>query len=480
MAAQILIIAAVLCMHLLRELEPLIPAGQNPTLSLILVGLQILFVSLLALGLKRVVLNRLAHPDKQNQPLGGFYKQLTLQLHIVLLVLFTGDIYLAGWADLATSLTRKVPILADELLTLLPLLVSWIIVQAIFYSLDRVVRLQSRPDAHSRKIWSRKQYLLFHLQVGLAPVLIPLSLLMGLIDALELLDPHLPSSLWTVAILILGLGLILLGTPVLIRFTWSCIAFKQQPIRKRLEDLCAASKLRYKNILIWRTGKMVANAAVMGFWGPLRYLLLTDALLEEMSSDELTAVFAHELGHISGHHIPYYALFLLGLNLIIYDCLERLEHFAVISQNSFSGVVLHVILLGTVFLGIFGWISRRFERDADLRAIIHSGCPEGHCQPGCPMYDLRQTEDNLTGNPRDKLCPMAIRCFTGALRRIGALNAIPLRARSWRHSSIASRTEFLYRLSCEPTQLRRFQRIIRLIKICIWAAVVAGAWGRFY
>ena len=475
MSAQILIVAAVLCMHLLRELEPLIRAGQNPTLGFALVGGQILFVSVLALVLRRVGLNRLAQPGNEQGQLGGFYRRMGLGLHIVLLVVFVGDIYLAGWAELATMLTRRIPILADELLILLPLLVSWVIVQAILYSLDRAVRLQSRQDAHSRQIWSRKQYLLFHIQVGLAPVLIPLCLLMGLIDGIGLLNHHLHSDVWLWGILILGVGLIILGTPVLIRFTWSCAPLTQQPIRKRLEDLCTAGRLSYRNILVWRTGKMISNAAVMGFWGPMRYLLLTDALLEEMSSDELAAVFAHELGHISGHHIPYYGLFLIGLNLIVFDCLELLEHFSVIDQNGPSGAVLHLILFGTAFVVLFGWISRRFERDADVRAILHSGCPEGQCEAGCPRYDIRQAEEGQ--NARERLCPLTVSCFTRALSRIGSLNAVSLRARSWRHSSLGSRIELLYQLGSDPAELGRFQKMIRLIKICIWAGTVAGGVG---
>lgn len=475
MSAQILIVAAVLCMHLLRELEPVIRAGQNPALGFALVGGQILFVSVLALVLRRAGLNRLAKPGKEQGQLGGFYRRLGLGLHIVLLVLFVGDIYLAGWAELATMLTRRIPILADELLILLPLLVSWLIVQAILYSLDRAVRLQSRQDAYSRQIWSRKRYLLFHIQVGLAPVLIPLSLLMGLIDGIGLLAPHLPSDLWTGVILVLGMGLIILGTPVLIRFTWSCAALTQQPIRKRLEDLCIGGKLSYRDILVWRTGKMISNAAVMGFWGPMRYLLLTDALLEEMSSDELAAVFAHELGHISGHHIPYYGLFLVGLNLIIYDCLELLIGRLSLLSNGTAALVLQMAILAGAFLGIFGWISRRFERDADVRAILHSGCPEGQCQAGCPRYDIRQAEEGQ--NSRERLCPLTVSCFTRALSRIGSLNAVSLRARSWRHSSLGSRIGLLYRLGSDPGELRRFRRMIRLIKICIWAGALAGGVG---
>ncbi|GAF86439.1 unnamed protein product, partial [marine sediment metagenome] len=137
MAAQIFIIVVVLCMYALRQFEPLIPNAQNPPLTLGLVAAQILLVAILAFLLNRLGLTRLARPDKHPAQLARFYKRLGLLLHIVLLLLFTADIYLAGWADLAELLTAAAPILTDELLILLPLLLSWLIVQAILYSMDR-------------------------------------------------------------------------------------------------------------------------------------------------------------------------------------------------------------------------------------------------------------------------------------------------------------------------------------------------------
>ena len=458
----------------------MVSGAENPLLSLALVIFQILLVSILAFVVNRFGLIGLARPSKEQQQLGGLYRRLGLGIHIVLLVLFAGDIYLAGWASLVDGMIGPVAILVDEALILLPLLVSWLIVQAILYGLDRAVRLRARPDG---PIWSLKRYLLFHFQAGLAPVLIPLSLLIGFIDGLELLLPYLPDGPWGEtlfwAMFILAMGLTVLFTPVLIRLVWSCASLEDHAIRESLEDLCRSTRLRYRKILIWRTGGMITNAAVMGFWGPLRYLLLTDALLEQMSPEEVTAVFAHEVGHITGHHLPYYGLFMVGLNLVIYDCLAMLSRFSVISQDGASGTVLQFTLLVAGIVGLFGWISRRFERDADVRAILHNGCPEGSCQAGCPLYDLRRAEEGPKppGNPQDRLCPLGVNCFAGALTRIGTLNAIPARARSWRHSSIASRTELLYRLACEPGELQRFVRTINLIKICIWVSVIAGAAG---
>ena len=45
------------------------------------------------------------------------------------------------------------------------------------------------------------------------------------------------------------------------------------------------------------------NGAVMGAITPVRYILLTDALLETLPRERVEAVMAHELAHVRRHHI---------------------------------------------------------------------------------------------------------------------------------------------------------------------------------
>ena len=481
---QVFIIAAVVVMYGLGEFKPLMPGSQQIFLTLALVGLQIVLAGVLVLLARRWALARLAASDNQQTRLPLIFRQLAFGLHVALLLFFAVDIYLVGWADLAIWATRSLPILADELLILLPVLVSWAVLHLLWYDLDRAIRQHAQQGRKSSgRIWSRGRYLLFHLQLGLAPALIPLCLLMGLIDSLNLLDGHLPSGnvgrFLFVSTLVLGAGLIFLFTPVLIRWAWACRPLTDAPLQAKLEELCQGASLRYRQILVWPTSNMVANAAVMGFWGPLRYLMVTDALLAEMSQEQITAVFAHEIAHVTGRHLPYYGLFLIGVNLLIFDCLELLYRFLPILEREALSIGLQIVLLAGAFLGVFGWISRRFERDADVLAAQRRGCPDGHCQPGCPAYDLRRAQQGQTphGPPSDRLCPLSAGCFSDALGRIALLNAIPQQARSWRHSSISSRRELLQRLSAQPGRLLCFRRNIRLIKLAIWISVLIGICG---
>src|SRR5690606_775026 len=79
-------------------------------------------------------------------------------------------------------------------------------------------------------------------------------------------------------------------------------------LRERLEDLCRRIGLTYRRILIWESDGMVVNAAVMGLLRPVRYMLLSDGLLEMMDDRKIEAVFGHEAGHVKNRHIQYYLL----------------------------------------------------------------------------------------------------------------------------------------------------------------------------
>ena len=73
-----------------------------------------------------------------------------------------------------------------------------------------------------------------------------------------------------------------------------------------------------------------------------------------------------------------------------------------------------------------------------------------------------------------KLCATAARIFAAALDRVAILNGIPQEERSWRHSSIASRIEFLTSLAGDPNRLRCFERTIRVIKYSLIVFCVVG------
>src|SRR5262249_16529513 len=93
------------------------------------------------------------------------------------------------------------------------------------------------------------------------------------------------------------------GIAVVIMMPWLLRLFlKLRPLapgelRDRLEAAARRVNCRCTNILVWNTRLGVANAMVVGLTPWLRYILLSDRLLQEMTPDEIEAVFGHEVGH---------------------------------------------------------------------------------------------------------------------------------------------------------------------------------------
>jgi len=57
---------------------------------------------------------------------------------------------------------------------------------------------------------------------------------------------------------------------------------------------------------------------------------------------------------------------------------------------------------------------------------------------------------------------------------VAVLNGIPHDERSWRHSSLASRMQFLQSLAGDVARLRAYDRLIRRVKAGLWAGAVLG------
>jgi len=124
---------------------------------------------------------------------------------------------------------------------------------------------------------------------------------------------------------------------------------------------------------------MMVNACVTGILPRFRYVLLSDALLESLTPLEVAAVFGHEVGHVAHRHFLYFAFFFigsLGVLSLLAEILSRsgplLVQLAWLSpwnpsvlSDVIEGAAL-LIGLGLYFWAVFGHLSRRFERQADV------------------------------------------------------------------------------------------------------------------
>jgi Zn-dependent protease with chaperone function len=232
------------------------------------------------------------------------------------------------------------------------------------------------------------------------------------------------------------------------------------PVRGRLEDAARRLRFRYSDLLVWNTRKGMANAMVVGILPWPRYVVFTDRLLHDFTPDEVEAVFGHEIGHVKHFHMLYYFLFLsvsmTVLGVLAHLCLSR---FLSDSQQHFETLPMVGLVLLYIFV-VFGFISRRCERQADIYGCRTVSCRQGNCQ---------EHEAGVALAPRGAgLCPTGIRTFIRALEKVADVNGIsrdrPGLLQSWQHSTIARRVAFLQQMIADPTIERVFQRRVALVK----------------
>src|SRR5205823_13774401 len=91
-----------------------------------------------------------------------------------------------------------------------------------------------------------------------------------------------------------------------------------------------------------------------------------------------------------------------------------------------------VCLAGASVFVVFGFLSRRCERQADVYGCRAVSCPLPACDGHAPGAALAPAGRGL--------CPTGIRTFIGALNKVADLNGISRRQpgwlQSWLHASI--------------------------------------------
>ena len=383
-------------------------------------------------------------------------------------------------------LCKQTPLVGDWLvlpsfLATIPFLLSILLVWVAIYPADRAIRqialetfiFRGRPV---RPTWPLSKYLIFNLRHQVLFILVPMLLILAARDLIMRYDNWLREITGQEVIpdILLGAAAVLVAiiAPAILRRVWVTQPLPDGPLRDRLLHMCGSLRMRCREILVWHSGGMIINAAVMGVIAPFRYFLITDAMLEQMDDLRIEAVFGHEAGHVKRHHILFFLMFAFISGCAI---TSLGQHSRGMERQTYQIViVIAAAILAFKWFWLFGWISRAFEAQADIygvRTLAASGVP---CQLECILHNDSDGKVKLdTDGPR--LCQTAAHIFGDTLNEVAALNGIPTEAKSWRHGSISSRSRAVIGLARDPEATARFEQRVYRVKLGIFIAAVAAA-----
>jgi STE24 endopeptidase len=374
-----------------------------------------------------------------------------------LLGFFIFALYVFGWGWTIQQAEQQMPLPGLRVAMLTPLLAGMALGWLRHYDVERLnFEIGHYPDI--APFLSRWSYVGLQARYHLLFVLPPVLLLM-LHEGVFLAVPALKDSKHSQLMSLVGIGLLamaLIVIPLFLRLFLGLKPLAEGPLRERL--LATARRLRFRSsdILVWNTRNGVANAMVTGVLPWLRYVVLTDRLLDELNEDEVEAVFGHEAGHMMHHHMSFYMVFIMASLMVLGGLWSAGEPW--IQQIPFpSWLGAHVnaaawhsvaiwfalALIAVYILVVFGWLSRRCERQADI-----FGC--------------------TTASPQ---------AFISALEKVADLNGIPQERPGffswWQHSTIADRIRFIRRMETDPTLGPRFQRRMGWMKWSLSLGMIA-------
>ncbi len=340
------------------------------------------------------------------------------------------------------------------------LVINWLLEYP--YHREAREKVAAIEPAEAPPFWTRGEFLVFNLRHHLLFILAPVSLIILGGDLIDLayeagwfgfgLTGEVVAGAATIAVV----GTVFLCVPLLIVRVWKTRPLEPGPLRDRLEAMCRRLRLRYRDVLVWESGGVLANAGAMGVIGPVRYVLLSDALLERMPVERIEAIFAHEAGHIVGHHIFFSGLFAIGSITLVQAAVESLA--IPLGLDATTALVAAVTILAGVWAVGFGWISRRFERQSDVLAAWI-------------MSRQLATDPELVGQ---RVTPQGARVFADALEQVAILNGMSFRKFNWRHGSIAWRVNHVLHLGVRGGTVREIARIVTAIKLLLLTAAAAG------
>lgn len=372
------------------------------------------------------------------------YHGMVLRLSILAIFLFALDVYmfhLKYWLQLIPGVKQF-----SVLLGVLALMVFIFYLATIWYFAHPVYSVAFQTEI------GRRSFLVSHFKFNV-PIVFPWLVLSLLYDLMALTSlsgkgGFMDKPAGQILFFAVFLVALMIFLPRFIQQWWGCRPFETTDKVRELKTFILKTGFRYRDLLKWPIFEgRIMTAGIMGIVPRYRYLLITDALMEILSVEELKAVVAHEMGHAKYRHVLFYILFVLGYIVLtsglfdpdLFSLFFAAQPFfqKLLESGGSQAMTLFYLFLSlpilltlvVYFRYVMGFFMRNFERQADLESAVAMGSPR-------PTISSLEKIALLSGNSRD----------------------LP----SWHHFSIKDRVEFLWRFLSEPGLVKKHNRKVAL------------------
>lgn len=391
-------------------------------------------------------------------------ERMAIGSRLAIVAVHLASVFVLGWVD-AVRVVVPDGFAADELVAAAPAILAMIATWASWYPVERWVRTQELLPELDRGLPvygppTRGEFVLGMVRHQLAIVVAPIAVITIWGELVE-------SAVRVVAVdgggrdvefvqasgiaaQLVGIAAIFGLMPIVLCRVWDTVRLRGGELRDQLMNVCARHNVRVRDLLIWRTHGTMVNAAVLGFVPRLRYILVTDSLLDRLGWPQVEAVMAHEIGHVRHHHMAWLATSLIGTVMLVGACTWWATGWLGVAGDARYGDVAVSAVSLAAGLVVFGFVSRIFERQSDAFAARH----------------LSDASATITA--------------TAAMTMIEALEAVAMGNRvaqsrwTWRHGSIDQRIDHLRGLVGADATAMRIDRRVRFVKMMVSLLAFAG------
>jgi len=265
---------------------------------------------------------------------------------------------------------------------LLPLVLFALLIDSIAYQWDQY-RSQEPQFAPQPTLEKPLSYLCRRAQSSWLLPLLPIVLSCLGVDALRSLFSEQLLEKWAILFvpMLSALVAMIIISSLLACCTKSALHTHAQG--KRWMQLFREVDAPVRDIRIWHTGDRINNALLIGFFARFRYVILTDKLLNTLTSRELEMVLLHEAAHDSPRHgLKRFLVLGLGIGMLAVVCQGWLWSIQALSDNAVFAQPVSTVAnwgglasLGLLGITVFRWVRRfwhRTELEADRVACLLS------------------------------------------------------------------------------------------------------------